>query len=411
MTGKDAGCHAWAALLLLLLPTGTSPAWAATETILYNITNLDVGNPVQQLAFYSTNCSSTCLIGVGDGDSNNIAGPFELGYSFLLHRWYDTQLLSLSGIDQGGPLTDAAGQIFGTSASGGLYDKGKAYELYYSGGNLVSTTIWSFGVGIDATGPSYPLVQGLNPDTLYGTTFFGGTYGEGTVYSLTWSGTSWQENVVYSFGAFGTDRGLDPVGKVYVDGSGNLYGATNYGGVYGGGGSGTIFELTRSAGVWVEKTLHSFGGGQDGAFPEDGVIAVQGALGPVFYGTTYMGGIYGNGTVYSMAASHGTWREGVIHSFSGGNDGSEPIVSLAWNPAKNTLYGTTVQGGAYNLGTVFALANSGGNWSETVLHSFGNDTDGEYPFAPVILDGAGNLYGSTYLGGSVGNGTIYEINF
>ena len=212
-------------------------------------------------------------------------------------------------------------------------------------------------------------------------------------------------------------------GTLIMDAAGNLYGTTWMGGAYytcapGGPptGCGTVFELTPQAdGSWVEKVLHSFGNGADGAYPDAGLILdAAGNL----YGTTESGGGPGNyGTVFELARTHANavgWTEKVLHSFGNGTDGSDPYAGLIIDAAGN-LYGTTINGGTYGYGTVFELTPTGGGWTEQVLHSFNNDgTDGANPIEGVIIDAAGNLYGTTENGGPYGTSsypgdTVFEI--
>jgi uncharacterized repeat protein (TIGR03803 family) len=233
---------------------------------------------------------------------------------------------------------------------------------------------------------------------LYGTTMHGGFGGVGTLFKLAPNGT---ETVLYDFQSNGKD-GLYPGAPVVADAAGNLYGTTTGGGngTCGNGyGCGTVFE-----GATV---LHAFtAAGGDGYIPESGLILDQSGN---LYGTTYEGGggsgCNGNGcgTVFRLSPSR---RETVLHTFVGGTDGSGPEASLMMDQAGN-LFGTTSGGGAYSAGIVFKLAPDG---TETVLHSFGGEGDGKYPQSRVIADRAGNLYGTTYTGGGgVDCGTVFKL--
>jgi len=257
---------------------------------------------------------------------------------------------------------------------------------------------------------------------LYGTTSWGGTgqctddtgsaIGCGTVFELTPAvGGSWTEKVLYSFPGTG-QNGDEPEASLIFDASGNLYGTTYYGGLYG---DGVVFELSPNAGgEWTETILHSFiDAGTDGWYPLAGlVIDSAGNL----YGTTYNGGVnYYEGTVFELTpTAGGEWTETVIHSFdNNGTDGNNPFASLTLDSAGN-LYGTTIFGGAENnsgAGTVFELTpGTGGNWTETILRSFNGSTiGGRFPRAGVILDASGNLYGTTTEGGTAGFGTVFEL--
>ena len=226
--------------------------------------------------------------------------------------------------------------------------------------------------------------------------------------------------MLYNFGN-GAD-GQYPTGLM-MSRSGNLYGTTFEGGIYNncydGTACGTVFELSPDGrGGWTEAVLHSFGNGTDGQSPFAGLI-MDGAGN--LYGTTNAGGIYNNcnygpitscGTAFELSPQlGGGWTETVLHNFGNGTDGQNPESALSSDTAGN-LYGTTQDGGLYGNGTVFELSpNSGGGWTETVLHSFnGNGMDGDFPYsAGVIVDTAGNLYGTTVIAGSHGTGAVFEI--
>jgi uncharacterized repeat protein (TIGR03803 family) len=232
------------------------------------------------------------------------------------------------------------------------------------------------------------------------------------------------ERVLYNFnfnnnGAGGTD----PISNLIFDGSGNLYGMTGTGGVYG---NGTVFELTPGASGWTETVLHSFQG-NDGSYPGPNGGLIFDSAGNL-YGLANGGGAYGYGTVFELSpGAGGVWTTTVLHDFSyGGTDGFSPTGSLIFDAAGN-LYGTTGWGGTgpctsefdlVGCGTVFELSpQAGGGWSEKVLHSFGNGIDGTFPVAGLVFDAAGNLYGVTYeggtgsclRGGNAGCGIVFEL--
>jgi uncharacterized repeat protein (TIGR03803 family) len=227
--------------------------------------------------------------------------------------------------------------------------------------------------------------------------------------------------VLYNFK--GSD-GAAPYGGLILDTAGNLYGTTVFGGsgTCGDAGCGTVFEISpQVGGEWTETVLHSFqNNGHDGISPWAGLISdTNGSL----YGTTGGGGAFSAGTVFELSPrSGGSWVEKVLHSFQdNGLDGHLPVAGLIFDGAGN-LYGTTVYGGhsgcnhGVGCGTVFKLKpKPGGGWKETVVHSFmDNATNGYYPYAGLILDGTGNLYGTT-LNGGTGTacprqcGTVFEI--
>ncbi len=185
-----------------------------------------------------------------------------------------------------------------------------------------------------------------------------------------WAGTG---SVLYSF-ASQTGDGFYPYSGMISDKSGNLYGTTYDGGVdsrYG-----AVFELSPSNGTWTETVLYSFTGTNGDGYRPVGPVVFdkKGNL----YGTAEYGGAYGYGMVFELQQSGGTWTESVLYSFSAKGDGAYPASGLVFD-AKGNLYGTTYEGGTSNRGTAFQLAPKGGTWTETVLHSFSGGTDGQYP--------------------------------
>jgi uncharacterized repeat protein (TIGR03803 family) len=186
---------------------------------------------------------------------------------------------------------------------------------------------------------------------------------------------------------------------VIFDNAGNLYGTTSEGGL---GNDGAIFQLVLANGKWMENVIHEFNGA-NGAVPGAGLIFDKtGSL----YGTTEFGGAHNEGTVFQLVPSNGKWTANLLHSFSG-SDGYLPRGALVFDNAGN-LYGTSILGGAYGNGTVFELTPSNGNWAETVLHSF-DSADGVTPDGQLLLDGSGNLYGTTQVGGAYHEGTVFEV--
>jgi uncharacterized repeat protein (TIGR03803 family) len=244
---------------------------------------------------------------------------------------------------------------------------------------------------------------------LYGTTESGGAHGGGTVFKLAPNADgSWRESVLYSFcSRTNCVDGEAPFASLIFDQTGNLYGTTKGGGAHVGGGSGggTVFKLAPNAdGSWRESVLYSFCSRthcSDGEFPEASLIFDPAGN---LYGTTFGGGgLFGGGTVFKLAPNG---RESVLHSFCFRTkcDGEFPNASLIFDPAGN-LYSTTFLGGAHVGGTVFKLApNADGSWRESVLHSFCSRTncvDGAKP-AGLVFDFSGNLYGTTESGGDQG---------
>ncbi len=311
-------------------------------------------------------------------------------------------------VPDGGVIFDTAGNLYGTTWEGGTHSVGTVYELTpAAGGGWTEKVLHSFNNnGTDgaflAAGPIFDTAGNL-----YSTTTGGGTYSKGTVFELTpTAGGGWTEKVLYSFNGNGAD-GYAPYSGLVFDAAGNLYGTAYYGGTYS---RGTVFELSPQAGgAWTETVLHSFGNGTDASAPFAGLtFDTAGNL----YGTTEIGGASNEGAVFELSPqAGGGWTEKVVYSFANnGTDGTIPKAGVTFDAAGN-LYGTTNQGGTHNLGTLFELTPAaGGTWTEQVLHSFGNGTDGADPYARLIFDTAGNLYGTTYQGGSYGGGTVFRFN-
>jgi uncharacterized repeat protein (TIGR03803 family) len=252
------------------------------------------------------------------------------------------------------------------------------------------TILHSFTCAITDGCAPYAGVTLDSSDNIYGTTTAGGANGLGTVFKLTPSG---QFSLLHSFSATTTD-GYEPYAAVTLNSAGNIYGTTYVGGL---DGFGTVFEITPTG---AESLLYSFTCGADGCYPQS-VLALDksGNL----YGTTTYGGTYGWGTVFKISPS-GVFS--TLYGFTGGADGGSPGTNLVLDSADN-LYGVTSVGGAYTFGTVFKITPTG---TESVLYSFNaNGKDGFYPFYGVV-DSQGELYGGAGRGGSTGVGAIFEVN-
>lgn len=231
---------------------------------------------------------------------------------------------------------------------------------------------------------------------------------------------------LYSFCETSCQLGVGPVGALVLDSSGNIFGVASSETGMGGTGPGVVYELQKPRhGVRKYKVLHTFCSlpdCADGEYFQTGLIEdVAGNL----YGVTWEGGRKGYGTAFELVrgASGRNWRFRILHAFSRtANDGGAPAGRLTYDGARtgapydgvSPLYGTTETGGAFDVGTVYELAPSGGDWQFTLLHSFAFGTDGATPLAGVIADANGNLYGTTLYGGGNGlspnyAGTIYEL--
>jgi uncharacterized repeat protein (TIGR03803 family) len=287
-----------------------------------------------------------------------------------------------------GDLIAVKGLLYGTTYNGGTYGYGAAFALDPNTG--VETVLHSFGNGSDGQAPLAGLIDVKG--TLYGTTYGGGTFGQGTVFALN-PGTG-AEEVLYSFcSQAGCSDGRNPAGGL-INVKGTLYGTTILSNDFG-----AVFALDPNSGS--ETVLHDFLGGSDGEWPRGNLIDVRGTL----YGTT-QAGANGGGTIFTLDPNSGT--EKVLYAFCGDencSDGDQPYAGLL--DIKGSLYGTTGYGGAYFAGTLFAVDAKTG--AETVLHSFGNGSDGQIPMDRLI-DNESALYGTTHAGGAYGYGSVFRLN-
>jgi len=365
---------------------------AGHETILYSFTGqADGGYPQTALI----RDSAGVLYGTCEGVVYRVDTP---GHEKVLYTFTGG---SDGGNANSGLIRDSAGNLYGTTTNGGTANAGVVYKVDTS---QHETVLHSF-TGLAADG-SYPFagVVGDSAGNLYGTTQEGGSANLGVVYKLDKSGN---ETVLYSFP--GPADGSVPYAGVTGDSAGNLYGTTYNGGP---ANAGVVYKLNAAG---HETLLHSFSGGTDGSNPSAGVTRCSNGN---FYGTTSLGGAANMGVVYEVDAA-GQYT--VLHSFTGGADGGHPYAGVTCGSAGN-LYGTTVYGGntvacpaqSYlpgGCGVVFKLDAAG---NETVLCSFTGGVDGGYPYAGVILDPAGNLYGTTASGGTencyLGCGVVYKLN-
>ena len=304
----------------------------------------------------------------------------------------------------GGVTFDSSGELYGTTTQGGAQGGGTVFKLTpHANGKWTETVIYSFGNG---NWPQSDLIFD-SMGNLYGTTVYGGPDSAGTVFQLVPHGDgTWTENQLF---AFDNKNGYNPYAGVVFDTAGNLYGTTEFGGA---GHRGVVFQLSpNGGGGWTERVLHSFiKGSLDGFQPIAGLtVDASGNL----LGTTYRGGRHGDfGTVFKLTpGGNGSWQETLLHSFDNNRkDGFAPTSGVTFDNAGN-LYGTTAKGGANGgFGTVFKLTPSAnGRWSETILHSFGNDPGASTPVFGVVFDGSGNLYGPSLGSGQHPLGAIFEI--
>jgi len=322
------------------------------------------------------------------GGASNYGTVFELAHG----SGTITALASFSRLLGAHPhaalIMDSSGNLYGTAFGGGAFD-GTVFELAHGSG-AISTLAAFLGRMED---PSGTLIMD-SFGNLYGTTFQGGASNDGTVFKLVHG-----SHTITTLASFDGTK-LSPIG-VIMDSSGNLYGTTGAGGA---SNDGTVFELAHGSGTIT--TLASFNG-TNGAGPQAAlIIDSSGNL----YGTTSGGGASNDGTVFELAPDSGTIT--TLASFNGTN-GANPFVAALIMDSSGNLYGTAPFGGASNDGTVFELAHGSG--TITALASF-NGPNGANPYAALIMDSTGNLYGTTISGGAwwngntnFGYGTVFEL--
>jgi uncharacterized repeat protein (TIGR03803 family) len=344
-----------------------------------------------------------------------------------------------NGSDGGTPLagvvSDAEGNLYGTTNSGGQYNLGTVFELSPSSGGWTETVLHSFIGGSEGGQPAAGLLIDQRGD-LYGTTI-------NTVFKLQHLQAGWRLTVIYT-----PTEDANYLSGLAADKRGNLFGTSRNGGLYQ---RGAVFGLQPSKSGWTGQIIYSFGASQtDGTYPYSGLVVGKGEH---LYGTTSDGG-YGRGTVFELSYSPSGWNEKIVYDFEGGYDGTTPFQSLAID-ATGDLFGTTSQGGTSNAGTVFELSPSAEGWTKTVIYNFVgnaaatdgsptfdgsgnlycesdygiieltpansgwsannlfqfNVTDGALANGSLILDASGNIYGTTSQGGGVfGAGVVYEIS-
>ena len=359
----------------LVMLVATPFAWdaqaSAQETVLHNFKSEPWGSLVLDGA---GNLYGTTAGGVGAGSRYPFGMVFELSPK------------------TGGGWTEKVLHTFGKGEDG---QESFANLIFDTAGNLYGTTYFGgSGNCRSVDGPK----------------------GCGTVFELSpKTGGGWIEKVLYNFQQ---KDGASSTAGLIMDGAGNLYGTMSNGGkrvctFTPDSGCGTVFELRPgTGGVWTETTLHTFDPtkNQDGSVPESSlVLDASGNL----YGTTNYGGAghcqFGCGTIFELSPqTGGGWTETILYRFAGtAKDGAAPVGSLTFDKAGKNLYGTTYR----SHSTVFELTpKSGGGWTKKILHTFGQGTDGDMVFAGVVFDAQGNLYGTGIIGGTSHAGTVFELS-
>jgi uncharacterized repeat protein (TIGR03803 family) len=348
----------------------------------------------------SGNLYGTTFYGGPDGNSDKYSG-FGTVYK-VSKPGQETVLHGFTGSPDGswpvaGVIRDSAGNLYGTT----LYDasgvNGNVYKLEQSGSY---TEVCSIPPGADGEFP-WPMA-GVTRDSagnLYGTGLIGGAFDAGEAYKCEPDG---HVDVLYSFS--GGTNGSYPFGSLTGDSSGNLYGTTSNTSSNGPsmdciGSGGTVFKLAKSGELSI---LYTFSGGSDGSSPCSGVIRDSAGN---LYGTTRYGGLNAGGVVYKVDSSG---QETVLYNFCSQpncTDGNGPIAGVIRDSAGN-LYGTTYSGGHSGYGVVYKIDTLG---NETVLHAFTGGKDGASPYAGIVRDSAGNLYGAASSGGTYDFGVVFKL--
>jgi uncharacterized repeat protein (TIGR03803 family) len=416
-----------AMMMTLLLAPGTAGAQAVTILHSFNdsLNNSDdLNNPEAPLiADHAGNLYGTTISG---GTGVYYGGVFELSPPAVKGTpWTETILYNFSGgVDgaapYGGLVMDANGALYGTTSAGGAGKYGVVYQLSppaVQGDAWTETVLFSFDNGNDGGGPVSALVFDKSGN-LYGTADSGGSGGGGVIFELSppaISGDPWTENVLYSFVAGKKSvTGCQPESSLLPAQSGAFYGTAVGCGANGGGVAYEIAPPAISGGAWAYTVIHVFGfpnGTGDGNFPQANLIAGKGG---VLYGATQMGGTAALGTVYSLTppkTKGGAWTESVLHSFANTTDGYGAIGGLTLT-ANGTLYGTTCCGGSNNVGNIFKVtppAVSGGSWTLTTLYNCSNAaTSPAFPYASLLLIN-GVLYSTSHSGGTNNEGTVFKF--
>ena len=335
-----------------------------------------------------------------------------------------TVLYRFSGPDGASPylstLTEKGGLIYGTTTSGGANNFGTVFSLTppaSSGEPWSEQVLYSFMGQADGGEPTAGVVI-TGSGALFGTATYGGD-GGGTVFELTppaVSGNSWTDRIIYTFPTF--FAGEDPW-SLLVSYDGVFYGSARYGVSGSDSGNGGVYSLSRpskSGESWKESVIHAFTGAGDGSQPTGVIFDTSGNL----YGGTGLGGPAGGGTVYELtppSSPGGTWTEQILYSFTGAADGSAPTGPPAIGPS-GVLYGLATYGGIVNqycsdgCGVIYALAppsSPGADWTEQTIYQFTAGSDGANPFGTVVIGKKGQLYGTASIS-SDSNGSVWELN-
>ncbi len=397
---------------------------ASSETVLWDFNSADKDPAFPYYNFLCSDSSGNLYGVTSEGGAYSSGAVFEISPNGK-SGWTKKVLYSFPNDGStwliGGLALDKAGNLYGVSAEGGTNDTGYVYKLSppATGEDWTKTIIHTFGKCCSKGPDGIEPFAGVVIDTegrLYGTTSGGGVQGYGAIYelSLTNKGT-WSERVLHSF-AYSNEGGY-PSSPLLLDSVGNLYGTNAQGGIVNYEcpvGCGSVFKLAHAETGWKLDVLHLFNG-MDGQYPRySGVIMDKSGN---LYGTTEGGGVieggaYGVGTVWELVYSQpqNLYNIEVLHNFpTGGSvDGVDLLAGVTMD-SKGNLFGTTFEGGTYQAGSAFELIKGSNNqWSEKILHEFTNGADGGYPSGGLVLVN-GKAFGMAEDGGMYNNGLVFEI--
>lgn len=374
------------------------PAQAYTEKVLHSFSGgADGGYPWTPLLHADGNFYGAAALGGANG--------FGTVYQMDRHG-HQTVLYTFNGINngdgaypQGSLLRDAQGNLYGTTAGGGIdcdgsgVGCGTVFKIDTTG---KETVLHAFTDSYGGLGPDSGVVRDASGN-LYGLNYSGGNSQAGSIFKIDAAGNY---TLLHSFGCGANDGCYPNLATPILDKKGNLFGVTANGGSAGGWGIVYKFDTSNN----TLKILYSFSGGADGGYPMGRLLRDSAGN---FYGTTLNGGISfgnnGNGVAYKLVKGVQT----VLYTVPQGNGGGNgPYGAGLIMDDSGNLYGTTRLSGAQNFGSVFKIDPSG---KETDLYSFTGGADGNQPYAPVTLDSKGDLYGTTIYGGANGTGTVFKL--
>jgi uncharacterized repeat protein (TIGR03803 family) len=391
------------------LPLGTTETKAPTLITLANMASGDEETQPSSLIADAAGdlFGTTPIAGANDDDDGTVfeVAKTKSGYASAPATRLD--FAGFGGAKPGGSLiTDAAGDLFGTTTAGGFFNRGVVFELAKTdNGYAKAPTVLAVFSGPNGQNPIGSLVTDAAGD-LFGVTTYGGASGDGTVFEIVKNAGGFDGTPVTLANFTGAD-GANPYAGLVADAAGDLFGTTSDGGA---DNDGTVFEIAKTKGGYAAAptTLVSFSGA-DGEFPVAAGNLVMDSAGNLF-GMTSNGGANGYETVFEIAKTNGGYADAptVLVSF-GFQDGASPNGSLLLDAAGN-LFGAAEFGGANGEGAVFEIAKTKSGYAKTptLLVNF-NGTNGANPVGSLIADASGNLFGATYAGGAESSGTVFEI--